>query len=554
MRALKRNSNWSLFLLVPFFLIIIILSAETANSEDIPLGEALDNASLIWTTGGDVPWFGQTDISYYDGDAARSGVGEIHEHITSWLETTVTGPGILTFYLKPVTYRSKFDTSFYIDGKYQKRLGYTVDWERTVYLIEAGDHTLRWVFSDILYDEGDGALLDKVGFITEPAIVVESPNGGETWEQRSVETIRWFSMNAWSSHVRIELHKGDMLYDIITPSSANYGSRWWFIPFTLPPATDYWIRVVSTSDPSVYDDSDGYFEITETETSPLDGYLILRGDNFAGAEDHPELDIGVESGESFTIEGWYYETGYNAGYSSSPDMDSFIFKANSYYLGFGMEYLLSGLDPGEYRLFGCIEYYIYLYHLNRTCIRYNVPYTDYSAGWHHVALVGDGSQVRLYIDGELKNEGEYVGPLNNTLESLIVGTAGRTPRVPRLLDEIRISDMARYTGTSFNPHTSPFTCDEHTRALWHFDEPEGAIQFSDACGANNVLFKNCTAALGGDVDGDGNVSLMDAVLALQVIAGMEPASKVCGGADVNADGQIGMEEVIYVLQKVAGLR
>ena len=57
----------------------------------------------------------------------------------------------------------------------------------------------------------------------------------------------------------------------------------------------------------------------------------------------------------------------------------------------------------------------------------------------------------------------------------------------------------------------------------------------------------------GDINGDDNVDLTDAILALQVVASMGPAP-VYSSADVNADGKIGTEEVIYILQKVSGLR
>lgn len=60
--------------------------------------------------------------------------------------------------------------------------------------------------------------------------------------------------------------------------------------------------------------------------------------------------------------------------------------------------------------------------------------------------------------------------------------------------------------------------------------------------------------LKGDVNGDGNVDLVDAILALQVMAGIEPSATVYKEADVNGDGKIGIEEVIYVFQKVSGLR
>lgn len=58
----------------------------------------------------------------------------------------------------------------------------------------------------------------------------------------------------------------------------------------------------------------------------------------------------------------------------------------------------------------------------------------------------------------------------------------------------------------------------------------------------------------GDVNGDKYITLADAIIALQVIARMEPTSIVYKEADVNGDNKIGIEEVVYVLQKVSGLR
>ena len=57
----------------------------------------------------------------------------------------------------------------------------------------------------------------------------------------------------------------------------------------------------------------------------------------------------------------------------------------------------------------------------------------------------------------------------------------------------------------------------------------------------------------GDVNGDGTVSLKDALVALQVVLGITPSSPVYSEADVNSDQKIGMAEVIYILQTIAGL-
>jgi hypothetical protein len=61
--------------------------------------------------------------------------------------------------------------------------------------------------------------------------------------------------------------------------------------------------------------------------------------------------------------------------------------------------------------------------------------------------------------------------------------------------------------------------------------------------------------LQGDINGDGFVDLIDAVLALQVTAGMSPVSirsdYSASGADCNGDNKVGIEEVIFILKTIA---
>lgn len=57
----------------------------------------------------------------------------------------------------------------------------------------------------------------------------------------------------------------------------------------------------------------------------------------------------------------------------------------------------------------------------------------------------------------------------------------------------------------------------------------------------------------GDMNGDGNLNLNDAILGLKVICGMNPAG-IKLGADVNKDGKIGLQDIVFVLQKVSGIR
>ena len=58
----------------------------------------------------------------------------------------------------------------------------------------------------------------------------------------------------------------------------------------------------------------------------------------------------------------------------------------------------------------------------------------------------------------------------------------------------------------------------------------------------------------GDLNDDGTIDLTDAILALQVCAGMTPSSEVFVEADVNEDGVLGIADVTFILQTIGGLR
>ncbi|MCP4123312.1 MAG: hypothetical protein GY751_16285 [Bacteroidetes bacterium] len=60
--------------------------------------------------------------------------------------------------------------------------------------------------------------------------------------------------------------------------------------------------------------------------------------------------------------------------------------------------------------------------------------------------------------------------------------------------------------------------------------------------------------LKGDINGDGNINLADAILVLKLLSGLEQASVYNWGEMINEDGKIGMEEAIYILQVVIGIR
>jgi hypothetical protein len=101
------------------------------------------DTSLSLTTGGSAGWFSQSTTFRYDEDAAQS--GGISDNQESWMQTMVSGAGMVRFYWK-VSSESGYDyLEFYIDGVLQGRISGSADWHQMKYAIPAlGLHTLEW--------------------------------------------------------------------------------------------------------------------------------------------------------------------------------------------------------------------------------------------------------------------------------------------------------------------------------------------------------------------------------------------------------------------------
>jgi hypothetical protein len=59
---------------------------------------------------------------------------------------------------------------------------------------------------------------------------------------------------------------------------------------------------------------------------------------------------------------------------------------------------------------------------------------------------------------------------------------------------------------------------------------------------------------GGDINDNGIVDIVDAILAIQITSGITPDQTVYRAADVDGDDNIGLADSIYILQKVSGER
>ncbi|MEM0982765.1 MAG: LamG-like jellyroll fold domain-containing protein [Planctomycetota bacterium] len=105
--------------------------------------------------------------------------------------------------------------------------------------------------------------------------------------------------------------------------------------------------------------------------------------------------------------------------------------------------------------------------------------------WYHFAGVFDGSEVRFYIDGELIDRVQVSGSLRFAGELAVGADTNRSGGVRNTLDgvidEVRVSEGARYRGSSFRPQRR-FEADRRTRLLLHMDGAVGEYLY-DSSGA-----------------------------------------------------------------------
>jgi hypothetical protein len=121
--------------------ILVFLLCGVVSASD--LSGAMDT-SLSFTTFGSADWFGQSSTFYNDGDAAQS--GDVFDSEESWMQTTVSGEGTITFYWKVSSERYCDYLEFYINGSVMYRISGSQDWQQMIYTLDSGSHTLEWRF------------------------------------------------------------------------------------------------------------------------------------------------------------------------------------------------------------------------------------------------------------------------------------------------------------------------------------------------------------------------------------------------------------------------
>jgi len=144
--------------------------------------------------------------------------------------------------------------------------------------LPTGDYRIKVTSTSIpaVNDFNDGSLA-----IIAPTVAVTSPNGGDTWQGGTRQTVTWTWSGIGGPYVRIDLYAGTTSVRTLTTSAAlTAGAFAWTVPATQMPRADYRIKISSTTTTSVLDWSDAPFAIaapTLTVTTPNGGETWTRG-------------------------------------------------------------------------------------------------------------------------------------------------------------------------------------------------------------------------------------------------------------------------------------
>ena len=128
------------------------------------------NSPLTFTTDGNANWYVVTDTTK-DGTAMRS--GNVGDNQSSYLRTTVVGPGTLKFWYKVSSRGSKvnnikcssFDCS--VDGSEKLSKSGEIDWtQASINITGNSTHNVVWLFKDGMSDYNNGSMCGWIDQVT----------------------------------------------------------------------------------------------------------------------------------------------------------------------------------------------------------------------------------------------------------------------------------------------------------------------------------------------------------------------------------------------------
>ena len=267
------------------------------NLPPLTLAEALDTPGWTWTTGGDASWFTERTVTHDGVDAAQSGA--ITDSQASWLETTVAGPGTLTFWWKVSSEQDWDYLEFHVNGSQRAFISGEVAWQQKSITLGSGTNTLRWRYwkDDVSSAGQDRGWVDEVSFAPSfPSItaqpqsqtVIQGAAAGFSMTAAGAEPLHyqwWFNGAALSgatsnscSILAASTNDGGNYLVVVTNDSGSVTSAVAALTVLVPPSI-----AAQPQRQTVIQRAGAGFGVTAAGTEPLQYQWWFKGAALSGA-------------------------------------------------------------------------------------------------------------------------------------------------------------------------------------------------------------------------------------------------------------------------------
>ncbi len=305
------------------------------------------------------------------------------------------------------------------------------------------------------YAVGYGGYIYKYSTgVSNPSITVTSPNGGENVAVGSLQNITWSSSNISEVMIYYTTDNGNSWLPIISSLPAANGSHSVTVPNT--PSTQCKVKVSDVNNSSIYDVSDNVFTISPAGSSG--GLIAYYPFNGSANDESGNGRHGVNHGVTLTTDrfgnpGKAYQFNGTSSFIDIPGTNNLHLNSGGFTLAAWVNFTeqnsihaivgkhISGYGNGYYlmvRPASKIEFFVSSEYGLQTSELYN------DGAWHFIVGTYDGTEMKLYVDGELKSS--QTKALSNLNDSTIMigrhhaGVA--SDYFNGKIDDIRIYDKA----------------------------------------------------------------------------------------------------------------
>ena len=154
-----------------------VTSAPATLIVRMPLDYALNTTNLSWSTSTGAPWLGQRNVTHDATAAAQS--GSIGHNQQTVLQTTVTGPGTLSFWWKVSSEAGNDTLKLQVGASVLATISGEVDWRPETFYLTAGTKQPRWIYSKnaSVTSGEDAGWLDQVSYVPggTPPMILSQP-------------------------------------------------------------------------------------------------------------------------------------------------------------------------------------------------------------------------------------------------------------------------------------------------------------------------------------------------------------------------------------------